>query len=389
LFEKRTRSTDPYLAEMLGVRNLHASRYVSEDAATAVPAVHACVQLIAESVASLPLAPYKRQSDGSKRLDTDHPLYGLLHDQSNAAQTAFEFREQLVAACLLTGNGYAIKRIDSAGQVRELLPVNPSMVTVEKLRNGRLRYKIATETGTKAHTQDEVLHLRYRSKDGVHGISPLRAAATTLQANMAASEHIASFFQNMARPSGVIETDQQLTGEQNAQLRERWEEHSTGVNSGGVPILGWGLKWKPLSLSATDAQLIETLKLTVEDIARIFRVPTFMIGVTEKTSYNNATEMSRALVTHCLRPWLVRIEQAMNASLLSEDGKRTHVIEHNAEGLLRGDIKTRYEAYRIGREWGWLSPNEIRSLESMGGIEGGDEYLRPMNQEPVGESTTG
>ncbi len=149
-------------------------------------------------------------------------------------------------------------------------------------------------------------------------------------------------------------------------------------------ILEAGFDYQAISMTHEDAQFVDSKKLTLEDVARIYRVPPPAIGILDKATFSNITEQSRHLVMYCFRPWLVRIEQAMNAALLSNDGKRTHVIEHNAEGLLRGDIKTRYEAYRIGREWGWLSPNEIRALENMGSIVDGDTYRQPMNSEPLG-----
>ena len=385
LFEKRTRSTDPYLAEMLGLRESTSGQFVSEDTATGVPAVHACVQLIAESVASLPLAPYKRQPDGSKTADPAHPLYRVLHDQANRVQTAFEFREQFVASCLLTGNAYALKVMDARGRIVELIPIHPSMVTVEKLPNGRARYKVATETGTKAHNQDEILHLRYRSKDGYVGLSPITIARETIGLAQAQQQHEGAFYRNGTTLSGAMTHPHKLTNEQAARIKESIERRYSGSsNAWRVLVLEEGMKFEPISMTHEDAQFVESRKLTLEDVARIYRVPPPAIGILDKATYSNITEQSRHLVIHCPRPWLVRIEQAMNAALLSDDGKRTHVIEHNAEGLLRGDIKTRYEAYRIGREWGWLSPNEIRSLENLGGIEHGDTYRQPMNSEPLG-----
>ncbi|MCB1454534.1 MAG: phage portal protein [Rhizobiaceae bacterium] len=385
LFEKRTRSTDPYLAEMLGIREASTGQWVSEDTATGVPAVHACVQLIAESVASLPLAPYRRRSDGSREIDTAHPLYRVLHDQANRVQTAFEFREQFVASCLLTGNGYALKVMDARGQINELIPIHPSMVSVEKLTNGRARYKVSGETGTTVYTQDDILHLRYRSKDGYVGLSPITIARETIGLAQAQQTHEAAFYKNGTTLSGAMTHPHKLTNEQAARIKQSIEQRYTGApNAWRVLVLEEGMKFEPISMTHEDAQFVESRKLTLEDVARIYRVPPPAIGILDKATYSNITEQSRHLVIHCLRPWLVRIEQAMNAALLSEDGKRTHLVEHNAEGLLRGDIKTRYEAYRIGREWGWLSSNERRANENMGNIEGGDTYRQPMNTEPLG-----
>ncbi|MCB1925734.1 MAG: phage portal protein [Gammaproteobacteria bacterium] len=388
--EKRTRSNDPYLAEFLGLRDNAAGQFVSEDTATGIPAVHACVQLIAESVASLPLAPYRRQRDGSKLVDTSHPIYDVLHHQANEVQTAFEFREQFVASCLLTGNAYAVKVVDGRGNIVELRPVPPGQMAVEKLPNGRLRYKVSSESGTRVHVQDEILHLRYRSKDGYLGLSPITIARETIGLAQAQQTHESAFFRNGARfigafkmPTGSSFKDQDALNRFRDSIRDA---HASPGNHWKFLVLENGLDFTALNMSHADAQFVESRKLTLEDVARIYRVPPPAIGILDKATYSNITEQSRHLVIHCLRPWLVRIEQAMNAALLSEDGRRTHAIEHNAEGLLRGDTKARYEAYRIGREWGWLSANDVRSLENMSSIEGGNTYSKPMNSEPLGRS---
>lgn len=386
IFEKRTKSTDPYLAERLGLRESTSGQYVDEDTATGVPAVHACVQLIAESVASLPLAPYRRQPDGSKTVDQAHPLYRVLHDQANRVQTAFEFREQFVASCLLTGNAYALKITDSRGRIVELLPIHPHLVSVDKLTNGRARYRVTTDSGSKAYTQDEVLHLRYRSKDGFTGLSPIAIARETIGLAQAQQSHEGAFYRNGTTLSGALRHPHKLTSEQATRIKESIKRsHGGSANAWRVMVLEEGMEFQAISMTHEDAQFVESRKLTLEEVARIYRVPPPAIGILDKATYSNITEQSRHLVIHCLRPWLVRIEQAMNAALLSDDGKLSHVIEHNAEGLLRGDIKTRYEAYRIGREWGWLSSNEIRMLENMGSIDNGDTYRQPMNSEPLGD----
>ena len=385
LLEKRTSSRDPYLMEMMGLRENASGQYVSEETATGIPAVHACVQLIAETIASLPLAPYKRLSDGSKEVDYNHPLYTVLHDQANKAQTAFEFREQFISSCLLTGNGYALKVHNSNGQLEQLIPLHPQHVEVEQLENGRLRYKVKTEKGTKTYIQDEILHLKYRSNDGIKGLSPITIARETIAIAQAQQQHEGKFYKNGATLSGALRHPNKLTEEQMGNLKTSFAQTYGGAgNAWKTIVLEEGMEFQPISMNHEDAQFIESKKMTLEDVARIYRVPPPAIGILDNATYSNITEQSRHLVMYCLRPWLVRIEQALCASLLDIQGQSMYMIEHNAEGLLRGDIKTRYEAYRIGREWGWLSPNEIRGQENMGSIEHGDSYLKPMNAEPLG-----
>jgi len=390
LWEKRASSKDPYLAEKyFGMRQNAAGQYVSPDTATGVAAVHACVQLIAEGQASLPLAPYRQLDDGSKVVDKAHPLYKVLHHKANRIQTAFEFREQFVASCLLTGNGYALKVIDGRGAITDLIPLHPGTVTPEMLTNGRIRYEVRTATGTKFYTQDEILHLRYRSTDGFTGLSPITIARNTVGTALAHQEFEGSFYKNGATISAALKHPHKLTAEQLGNLQTSIKDQYSGSsNAFKVLVLEEGMDFQPISMSQQDAQFVESKRLNLEDIARIYKVPPPAIGILHDATYSNITEQSRSLVKHTLRPWMVRIEQAMNAALLSVDGQRTHTIEHNAEGLLRGAIKERYEAYRIAREWGWLSPNEIRTLENMGHIENGDTYRQPMNSEPLGTKTS-
>ena len=386
LFKRGISSKDPYLAEMFGVRESTTGQMVTSETATGVVAVHACVQLIAESIASLPLMPYRRLSDGSREPDITHPLYDVLHNQANRVQTAFEFREQFVASALLTGNGYAKKKIDNHGAVVELIPFHPSHVNPVKLVNGRIRYEVSTDSGTERFTQDEILHLRYRSKDGFTGISPISIARQTIGVALAQQQHEGSFYKHGAMLQGAIKHPMTLNAAQHEQLRKSFHENYGGSsNAYKVAILEEGMDFMPLSMSQVDAQFVESRKLTLEDIARIYRIPPPSIGMLDNATYSNINEQARALVKHTLRPWMVRIEQAMNSSLLSDDTKHTHFIEHNAEGLLRGSIKERYEAYRIGKEWGWLNSNEIRSNENMStlGVDG-DIYRQPMNSEPLG-----
>lgn len=387
-YEKRDISSrDPYLMEMFGQRENVAGQFLTPDNATKVATVHACVQLIAETTASLPLAPYRRLSDGGKEIDTNHPLYDVLHNKANQVQTAMEFREQFVASCLLTGNGYARKVIDGAGRVIELLPIPPQNVQVVKLVNGRVRYEVTTDNRTRTYTQDEILHLRYRTVDGIKGISPITEASDVIGTAMAQQEFEGTFYKQGAKPSALLSHPHQLNQEQMTNIKKSFDRNHGGTaNMNRVLVLEEGMTYSPVSMSQKDADYIESRRLTIDDICRIFRVPPPMVGVLQDATYSNISEQSRMLVSHTLRPWFVRIEQAMNEALLTPRGRRTHFIEHNAEGLLRGNLQERYEAYRVAREWGWLSVNEIRRTENMGDIgPDGDTYREPLNSGPMGQ----
>lgn len=385
--ERATSSRDPYLMEMMGMRDNAAGQMVTPESATGIPAVHACVQVIAETLASLPLPVYRRTDTGGREADGGHPLHRVLNEQSNPAQTSMECREQLIASCLLTGNGYALKEIDGRGAVASLLPLHPWQVRPEKLINGRIRYVVTPESGgTETYIQDEMLHVKYRSRDGYTGLSPITIARETLSVALAQQSHEGSVWRNGARLSGVLKTGGNLNYEQQERLKKSWLKNFTGPSQAGkVIVLEEGMDYQSISLSQKDAEFIEARKLTLEDIARIFRVPPPAIGILDKATYSNITEQSRMLVMHCLRPWMVRVDKAMNMSLLTDQGRRTHQIEHNAEGLLRGSTKDRFEAYRIAREWGWMSVNEIRQKENQNTIGSeGDTFRQPMNSEPLG-----
>lgn len=372
------------MADFLGIRDAQSGQIVTPESATAIPTVHACVQLVAESLSALPLPVYKKTDDGGRVTDKSHPLHKVLNEQANDRQTSMEFREQLITSVLLTGNGYARKVINGRGQVVALEPEHPEHVYPERLTNGRIRYVVKREQGDDdIYLQDEMLHIKYRSKDGFTGLSPITIARQTIGMSLAHQSHESTLFKNGARLAGVLKTDSRLTSEQAQDLSRSWHDKYSGANANGkVVVLEEGMEYQPISLSQKDAEFIESRKMNNEDVARIFRVPPPSIGILDKATYSNITEQSRMLVKHCLMPWMVRIEKAMMISLLTTTGRQTHFIEHNAEGLLRGSIKERYEAYRIGIENGWLNSNEIRKLENLNGIGSeGDIYRKPMNSE--------
>lgn len=165
-------------------------------------------------------------------------------------------------------------------------------------------------------------------------------------------------------------------------LRAKFEANSA---TSGVMVLDGGAEWRSFSLSSKDAEFLDSRKLTNLDICRVFGVPPTVAGITDNATYSNTDQESRALVVRCLAPMARRIEQVMNATLLTSEGRKSLFVEHDLAGLLRGDMKGRYESYRIGREWGWLSPNEIRGWENLPEIEGGEEYLTPLNMTALGE----
>jgi HK97 family phage portal protein len=290
-------------------------------------------------------------------------------------------------ACLtLRGNFYAIKNRIGRGDRRrivELLPVHPRYVEVKQDERWRLSYKIRFPGKAAWEIAPEnILHVRGLSLDGVTGLSPIGYMRESIGLSLAAEKHGARLFKNGARPGGVLTVPGKLSDEAFARLKEQWQESFAGANVHKTAVLEEGASWAQLGMSNEDAQFLETRKFQRSEIAGIFRVPAHMVNDLERATFSNIEHMSRSFVTYSLMPWLVRMEQALWRDLLTEDEKRQGLyFKHNADGLLRGDSKSRAESLKTMREWGVINANEWRELEDMNPREdeGGETYLEPLN----------
>ena len=343
-----------------------------------ISAVYACVQAISETVASLPLILFKRDGEDRTRA-SEHPLYRVLHDQANEHQTALEFRELLQANVLLRGNAYARIEFDGSGQVSALWPINPDRVSV--IRNGdKLVYEYTDSDGKLIRLlSHEVLHLRHRlGPDGVLGISPIQAARGVIDLAQAEQDHGAGTFANGTRLSGVLKFPGMLKPEQRLAIRDSWaSQHAGGANAGKTAILESGVEFQQVSMTLEDAEWIAARQFSVEEVARLFRVPPTVIGDLRHGNYSNSVEMARQFVTLSLRRHLVAWEQAIASKLLTEAGRRVYFAEHQVEGLLRGDATTRAAFYASGINVGWMRKSEARRLENLPTIPG-------IDNEPTG-----
>lgn len=372
--EKRA-ADDPSWAALIP-SGTSAGLPVSPGNAETISTVFSCVQSIAETVATLPLILYRREGNGDRTRASDHPLYRVLHDQPNERQTALEFREMLTAHVLLWGNGYAEIVSDAAGNVTALEPIHPQNVTVLKLPSGRIRYDVADPTTGKVRPllADEVLHLKDRTDNGIVGKSRIQVAREMLGGVLASQEHGNRAWANGARLSGVLQTDNVMTDESVARLRASWESQFSGYgNSGKTAILENGLKYQPLSMSNEDAQWLESRQFSVEEVCRIFRVPPVLVADLRHANFSNSVEMNRWFVTHTLRRWLTMWEESCERALLGPIARKRYFIEHNVEGLLRGDSTNRAQFYQAGISAGWLLKSEARTLENLPAIEGIDD----------------
>jgi HK97 family phage portal protein len=342
---------------------------VTESAILGIPAVCACVKVLAESIASLPLITYERFSNGDKDRAKDFSLYRILHDEPNPMMTSFELRELLVGHLCLRGNAFCYIERDN-GEVVALWPLHPDRVTVE-VSGRELVYRHQADGTERIYRQDDILHIRGLSGDGILGYSPLSLLKNAFGSALAISEYSASYFKNDASPGGILTTPGPLSAQAHSNLKEAW----TGGHSGKgkhhkVAILDSGLDWKAIGTSPEDSQMIESMKFSVVEIARAFRVPLNLIQDHERSTYSNVVEQNRSFLVHTLQPWLSRIESAMVKSLLTESEKEKYFIEHLTANFLRADTKTRFESYKLGIDAGFLTVDEVRQLENMNSLEG-------------------
>ncbi len=349
-------------------------------------AVFACVRILAETVASLPLITYERLERGKRRAPR-HPLYTVLHDRPNPMMTAFEFRETLMGHLALWGNAYTEVSYDGRGQVRELWPLRVDrMMQIRQNEQGRREYVYQLPGGAMAVLPEErVWHLRGLG-DGTTGYSPVDMMRQAIGLSIAAERFGASFFGRGANIGGVLTHPGALDEEAYARLKGSWEEaHSGLTNSHRVAVLEEGVSYQAIGIPPDQAQFLETRKFQVAEIARIFRIPPHMLADLERATFSNIEHQSIEFVVHTIRPWLVRWEQSIAQNLMLEREREQFFAEFLVDGLLRGDIKSRYEAYSIGRQNGWLSADDIRELENMNPLpdEQGGIYLVPLNMVPA------
>ncbi|MCF5044288.1 phage portal protein [Pseudomonas sp. PA-7-1E] len=371
--------TPEKLAQALGAGyESNAGQRVTTTSAMQQLVVFNCVRVLAESMGMLPCRLLKQT--GRIRLPaTGHRLYPLITMAPNSYMTAQEFWEMLVACLCLRGNFYAYK-VKALGNVVELLPLNPDIVTPKLKDDWTVEYKVNFKSGVQTLTQDEIWHVRLFTLDGLNGLNPIAYARQALGLGQAMDAHAAKLFTNGAVTSGVLRTEQQLTDEAFGRLKEDFQGQHMGVANAYKPmILEMGLDWKPISLNAQDTQFIESKKLTEAQICGLFRVPPHLVASMEKMTLNNIEHMGMSFVNYSLVPIMTRIEHRIQVGLLNEKDRLTHYAKFNAGALMRGDLKGRYESYGKGIQWGILSPNDCRELEDENPREGGDIYLTPMN----------
>jgi HK97 family phage portal protein len=361
---------------------------VSANLAENLSTVFACVNAIAETVGMLPLHVYERTAGGSRRAVPDHPIARLFAETPNGRQTAPEFIEMTTAHCLLRGNAYAEIVRNPRGEPVQLVPFHPDLVTMVRIpRTGRYAYDVSMpEGGTRRLLPEEVLHLKDRSDDGFLGKSRLARARETFGSALAAERYAAATFRNGASLSGVLSHPGIIGPEASANLRQSFETVAKGSDrAGAIAVLEEGLKWTAISVSPDDAQMLESRRFSVEALARVFRVPGPVIGDFQGGNYSSISEVGRWFYSHTIMPWLTRWEKLIEHALLSVAGRSRFEVEFDCDLLLRGDMLSRFQSYRIAREIGLYNANELRRFEKANprSDEGGDRYFEPANMQPT------
>lgn len=353
-----------------------SGKTVNERTAMQTTAVYACVRILAETIASLPLHTYMNTGSGKEKA-RGHPIYYLLSDSPNPEMTSFVFRETLMGHLLLWGNSYSQIIRNGHGKVVALYPLLPDKMKVGRSENGEIYYLYTSEGKEYLLRNTEVLHIPGLGFDGLIGYSPIAMAKNAIGMALATEEYGAKFFANGANPGGVLEHPGVVKDPH--RIRDSWNQVYQGTsNAHRVAVLEEGMKFSPIGIPPEQAQFLETRKYQTEEICRIFRVPPHLVGDLERATFSNIEHQSISFVVHTIRPWLVRIEQSINKALFTEKEKEKYFVSFLVEGLLRGDYESRMRGYSIGIQNGFMSPNDVRSLENMNPIppeEGGNTYM--------------
>lgn len=362
------------------------------DAALQIATVWACIRLIAETISTLPMLVYRQRPDGGREVDKNHPLYALLHDSPHFDFTAVEFWEGVAASLCVAGNAYAEKlymaprtAANPYPRIIALRPLSAGQVEVFRTSGGARRYRFHEENQrTREIAEEDMFHVRGFGNGGDEGLSPISYARHTLYGTRMANAAAAKLYGSNMRREGVLEMAQTLNADQRAQARAAILDPILEGRSG---ILEAGMKFNALSMSAQDAQMLEMLSFSIEEICRWFRVPPFMVGHTQKsTSWGTGLEQQNiGFLTYSLRPYLSRIEQTVRRSLMSPVERQSLTAEFKVEGLLRADSKSRMETYVMAVNAGLYTRNEPRGWENLPPMPGGDVLTVQSQNVPIGQ----
>lgn len=379
-----------------------SGRPLSERAVLQLSAAMACVRLLSQTIATLPLGIFRRLPNGDREYDSSHLLYELLHNQPNPDMTAVDFWQVMVASMLLRGNAYAEKLIFS-GKLVGLQPLDASLVSPHRRANGTLQYFYADPArGRREITRERMWHIPAFTLDGLVGISPIAYGTSVFGTAIAAEDAAQGVFESGMAASGFVTAPEGvwLTPEQRDQMRSHLDQFARNREKRFKAFtLEGGMKYTPLSMNPEDAQMLETRIFNVEEICRWYGVPPALVGHGDKVSHwgTGLEQMNIGFLTYVLAPWLKKLEQAVRRGLMSPADKLTHFGEFNVNALQRADFKSRMEGFAIAARAGLKSRAEIRRLENdapLGGnsdrltVEANMMLLDDLGKTPAGKEVT-
>ena len=350
------------------------------DKALTLTAVWCAIRLLAESVSSLPISVYSKQNNGDKLEDVKSPIYKLIKFKPNFYQNKITFFEYIMLCICTEGNSYVQIVRNNSGTPVELICLNPENVTVV-INGGELFYQV--DNGGVLDSSD-ILHFKTLTDNGIDGISPIDQCAKALKYSENLQEFGNTFFSNGAKPSSILQTDRALSDTALQRLKTSFNNNYGKLkNSNSTIVLEEGLTFKPISISPEQAQFLSSRQFSIEEVARIFNIPPHMLKDLSKSSFNNIEMQSQEFLTYTLMPYINRLEQEMNLKLFRTNELGSKFVEFNVNGLLRGDVKSRTEAYRSAITNGYMTINEVRQKENMNSIEGGDKHFMQMNMTTI------
>ena len=382
----------PRMLRVWGASPTASGADVSEDGALRCLAVFACIRIISETAAMLPLKVLERLTGGGKAPAENHPAWPVLHDEANPEQSSMGFRETLFGHLAGWGNGYAFEERTNAGQLKALWPLRPDRKWPERLADKRLVYHTTLPDGsTRVIQASEVLHVRTLSGDGLRGYSPIAQVRESVGLALATEQFGSRFFGQGALPGFVFKHPGLMGDDAKKDLTTSWrEQHEGFTRSHAIAVLEEGMGIEKIGIPPEDAQFLETRQFQDRQIAKLYRIPLHMLADMDKGSgFSSVEQLGLEFVVFSMMPWLVRFEQEANRTLLTPAERGRFFVKHNVAGLLRGDLKSRYMAYAVGRQWGWLSADDIRELEDMNPLPNGQGniYLTPMNMAPASSAS--
>ena len=351
-------------------------------------AVFSCVRVLSETLASMPVMLYRKLPNGDREQRNDLVAYDILHNAPNDEMSPFNFKEMCMVALNTGGNAVCERLVNRYGQLVGLYPYPWHMVQIDRDREtGKLVYKVRDGTKWRDLNRSQVFHISGLSFDGVIGVSPIEYAASAIKLGLSYEQFGNNFFANGANSSGAFTHPNALGDIAYERLKKDLTANYTGLKNTGKPmLLEEGMDFKPFTIKPVDAELLGNKKFQTEDVARIYRVPLHLIQNLDKATFSNIEQQSLEFVMYTMLPWFKRWEENANMQLLTRQERQAgYYLEFKIDSLLRGDTKSRAEAYAVGRQWGWMSVNDIRKLENMNSIANGDIYLEPLNMVEAGK----